>query len=175
MRRVVTVRDATGRSSIQVDDEPEAVVRFGPGFAVYDLWRTEAPPTSPVDGHVPDAYTFEPPTGAVFRIVVIPPDEVVEVSIRRGDRWGQNSPYRETGDAYGLHATATQDYVTVLSGRVDLRMPDGDQVRLEPGDVAVQCGAVHAWRNPGPDPLVLSVVMLGTRHGADDGGDQPSE
>ena len=74
---------------------------------------------------------------------------------------GRNSPYRRTGEDYGLHATTTQDYVTVISGRVDLRLPDGEQVRLGPGDVVVQRGTEHAWRNPGPDPLVLHVVMLG--------------
>lgn len=164
MRRVITGIDDEGRSVVEVSDEPAPTVEFGPGFAVTDLWRVDAPPTSPADGHAPTEYSFEPTTGAVFRVVVIPPDEVVEASIAAGDRWGRNSPYRRTGEDYGLHATTTQDWVTVLSGRVDLRMPDGQQVRLVPGDVVVQRGAEHAWRNPGPDPLVLHVAMLGVAH-----------
>ena len=161
MRRVITGVDADGRAVLEVD-EPTPTVEFGPGFAVTDLWRVEDPPTSPMDGEAPTSYSFEPAHGgAVFRVVTIPPDEVVEASIAAGEKWGRNSPYRRTGEDYGLHATATQDYVTVISGRVDLRLPDGDQVRLGPGDVVVQRGAAHAWRNPGPDPLVLHVVMLG--------------
>lgn len=164
MKRVVTGRDDDGRSHIDRVDEPATVVRFGPGFEVHELWRVDEPPTSPADGHDPPEYSFEPQRGAVFRVVVIPPDEVVQDSLARGEKWGRNTPYRSTGEDYGLHTTDTQDLVTVVSGRVDLRMPDGTQERLEPGDVVVQRGAEHAWRNPGPDPLVLHVVMLGVHH-----------
>lgn len=154
--------DGEGDSRIDVVDEPGTVVRFGPGFEVHEVWRLDAPPTDPTDGHDPESYSFVPERGAVFRVVVIPPDDVVRDSLERGDQWGRNTPYRATGDDYGLHGTATQDLVTVVSGRVDLRMPDGRQERLVPGDVVVQRGAVHAWRNPGPDALVLHVVMMGT-------------
>lgn len=165
MKRVVTGLDDDGNSVLTAVDEPGTVVRFGPGFEVHEIWRVDEPPASPGDGYDPPAYSFEPERGAVFRVVVIPPDEAVWESLERGDRWGRNSPYRATGDDYGLHGTDTLDLVTVVSGLVDLRMPDGTQERLEPGDVVVQRGAVHAWRNPGPDPLVLHVVMLGSQHG----------
>ncbi len=166
MKRVITSIDADGRSFFRQVDEPETVVRFGPGFEVHDIWRLDRPPTSLEDGHVPERYSFEPQIGAVFRVVVIPPDEVVLASLEAGEKWGANSPYRSTGDDYGLHGTTTQDLVSVVSGRVDLRMPDGTEQRLVAGDVVVQCGAVHAWRNPGPDPLVLHVVMFGVHHDA---------
>lgn len=160
----MTGRDDEGRSRIERVDEPGTVVRFGPGFEVHELWRVDEPPTSVEDGYDPPEYSFEPRHGAVFRVVVIPPDEVVRASLLRGEKWGRNTPYRSTGEDYGLHATDTQDLVTVVAGRVDLRMPDGTQERLEPGDVVVQRGAEHAWRNPGPEPLVLHVVMLGVHH-----------
>lgn len=165
MKRVVTRIDE-GKSSIERTDEPQTVVRFGPGFEVHEIWRLDQPPSAVVSGHVPDSYEFEPEVGAVFRRVVIPPDAVVMESLSRGEKWGRNTPYRTTGNDYGLHATETLDLVTVVSGHVDLRMPDGTQQRLEAGDAVVQQGAEHAWRNPGPDPLVLSVVMLGVRHPA---------
>ena len=164
VKRVITAIDDQGRSYLERVDEPGTVVRFGPGFEVHEVWRLERPPSSVRDGEVPERYSFEPQTGAVFRIVVIPPDEVVLASLEAGEKWGANSPYRSTGEDYGLHGTTTQDLVTVVSGCVDLRMPDGSDVRLVPGDVVVQCGAVHAWRNPGPDPLVLHVVMFGVHH-----------
>lgn len=164
MRRVVTGISEDGSSEFSTVDEPTTVVRFGPGFEVHELWRLDHPPTSVSDGRDPDAYSFEPEVGAVFRVVVIPPDDIVMASLERGDQWGRNSPYRSMGEDYGLHASATQDLVTVVSGRVDLRLESGRTQRLNPGDVVIQRGAVHAWRNPGPDPLVLHVVMLGTRH-----------
>lgn len=164
MQRVVTAISADGTSHIQQVDQPGTVVKFGPGFEVHEVWRLDDPPASVVAGRDPEAYTFEPSRGAVFRTVFIPPDELVMASLTSGEEWGRNSPYRTTGDDYGLHATATLDLVTVVAGQVDLRMPDGQQVRLSPGDVVVQQGAEHAWRNPGPDVLVLSVVMFGTGH-----------
>jgi mannose-6-phosphate isomerase-like protein (cupin superfamily) len=164
MRRVVTGVDDDGHSVLSIVDEPGTVVRFGPGFEVHELWRVDEPPTSTHDGYDPPSYVFEPERGAAFRVVVIPPDEVVQASLERGDRWGANTPYRTTDDSYGMHATETQDLVSVVAGVVDLSLPGGDQVRLEPGDVVVQRGAEHAWRNPGPGSVVLHVVMFGVRH-----------
>lgn len=164
MRRIVTGVDEQGESIVTSAEEPGTVVRFGPGFEVHELWRVEEPPTSVMDGHDPESYVFEPERGAVFRVVVIPPDEQVHDSIERGEPWGKNSPYRSTGDDYGMHGTSTLDLVSVVSGRVDLRLPDGREEQLGPGDAVVQRGAVHAWRNPGPDDLVLHVVMLGVGH-----------
>ena len=165
VKRVVTKRTEDGGAAFEQVGEPGTVVRFGPGFAVHEVWRLEGPPEAVSSGHDPKAYGFEPERGAVFRQVVIPPDETVMASLGRGEKWGRNSPYRSTGEDYGSHATETLDLVTVVSGRVDLRLPDGSSERLDPGDVVVQQGAEHAWRNPGPDPLVLSVVMMGVRHG----------
>ena len=171
MRRVITGVDADGRSRIESVDAPTPTVEFGPGFAVTDLWRVDAPPAAVGDGDAPEAYAFEPTEGAIFRTVVIPPDEVVRASIAAGERWGRNSPYRRTGEDYGLHATRTQDWVVVLSGQVGLRMPDGEEVPLAPGDVVIQRGAEHAWRNHGTEPVVLAVAMLGVeRDGVEQDG-----
>jgi len=164
MKRVVTGLDHEGGSVISKVDEPGTVIRFGPGFEVHEVWRLDEPPRSVDSGYDPEHYGFEPETGAVFRVVVIPPDDVVQESLERGEPWGANSPYRSAGDDYGLHRSDTLDLVTVVSGQVDLRLPDGEQQRMQPGDVVVQRGAEHAWRNPGPEPLVLHVVMFGVQH-----------
>jgi mannose-6-phosphate isomerase-like protein (cupin superfamily) len=164
MKRVITARDEAGRSSIVDDGAPGTVVRFGPGFEVHELWRIDEAPTSVNAGSDPEKYSFEPAQGAVFRAVVIPPDVEVQRSLERGDKWGANTPYRATGDDYGLHGTETIDFVSVVSGRVAVQMPDGSRSELGPGDAVVQRGAVHSWRNAGPEPVVLHVAMIGTRH-----------
>ena len=161
MKRVVTDVAPDGASIFSQVGEPGTVVRFGPGFEVHEVWRVDEPPHSVRDGYDPAEYVFEPDVGVIFRVVVIPPDEVVLASLVRGERWGANSPYRSTSEDFGLHTSSTQDLVSVVSGRVDLRLPDGREERLETGDVVVQRGAEHAWRNPGPDSVVLHVVMLG--------------
>ena len=44
----------------------------------------------------------------------------------------------------------TQSCVPV-TGKLILEMEDGSEILFEnPGDVVVQRGTVHAWRNPGP-------------------------
>jgi len=164
MKRVITALDESGTSSIVDEGSPGTVVRFGPGFEVHELWRLGEAPTSIADGRDPERYTFEPERGAVFRAVVIPPDAAVHQSLEQGDKWGANTPYRDTGDDYGLHGTNTIDFVSVMSGRVTVQMPDGSRSELRPGDAVVQRGAVHSWRNAGPDPVVLHVAMIGTQH-----------
>ena len=80
---------------------------------------------------------------------------------------------REGGDHHEncsrLHAYDTVDVVFVLEGEIDLEQSDGAVVRLRRGDVLVQNGAVHAWRNPTDERCVLGFVFFGTtrKGGAD--------
>ena len=62
-------------------------------------------------------------------------------------------------DAGALHRTDTVDYVICLNGPVDLLLDDR-VARLESGDIAVQCGANHGWRNPGASVARLAVILL---------------
>ncbi len=58
-----------------------------------------------------------------------------------------------------LHRTDTVDYVICLDGPIDLLVEAGD-VRLERGEIAIQCGAMHGWHNPGPGTARVAVVLL---------------
>jgi quercetin dioxygenase-like cupin family protein len=49
----------------------------------------------------------------------------------------------------------------VLSGEVDVELDDGVEVHLKAGDVLVQHGARHAWRNQSDQPCVLVVAVAG--------------
>jgi hypothetical protein len=60
-----------------------------------------------------------------------------------------------------LHAYDTVDVIFVLEGQIDLEQSDGAVVRLRRGDVLVQNGAVHAWRNPTDERCVLGFVFFG--------------
>ncbi|KAI0735108.1 hypothetical protein C8Q76DRAFT_270891 [Earliella scabrosa] len=49
------------------------------------------------------------------------------------------------------HRTSSLDHNILITGRLILQMEDGSETLLEnPGDVVVQRGTVHAWKNPGP-------------------------
>ena len=57
-------------------------------------------------------------------------------------------------DADGARAPA-------VSGKLILEMEDGTEVLLEnPGDTVVMRGALHAWRNPGPEWARWMAVII---------------
>ena len=48
-----------------------------------------------------------------------------------------------------------------VSGKLILEMEDGTEVLLEnPGDTVVMRGALHAWRNPGPEWARWMAVII---------------
>jgi quercetin dioxygenase-like cupin family protein len=59
-----------------------------------------------------------------------------------------------------MHRTPTIDLFTVIAGRPVLRLDDGSETELAPGDCVVQRGTSHAWHNPTDDPCMLSGVMI---------------
>jgi len=174
IRRVVTGRDAQGRSCVLFDGpapnvNPGAVAASA---AMTDLWVFES---CPVDvsgdrdcGRLP--FKFEPPeSGGHLRIVQSagkPADydpaadqsavPVHEPRRRRGGTWdkgGQN--------AYSspIHKSDTVDYGIVLEGERVLLLDDGEYV-MKPGDVVVQLGNWHGWTNP-RGPSLMAFVMMG--------------
>ncbi|KAK7969596.1 hypothetical protein PG988_008669 [Apiospora saccharicola] len=47
-----------------------------------------------------------------------------------------------------MHRTVSLDYGVVLEGEVELVLDSGEVRRMGRGDLAVQRGTMHAWRNP---------------------------
>lgn len=131
LRRVVTGRDPQGRSTVLSDGPAETMI-----------WRTEVSPAgnSGSDDAGGGPFGFDiPEGGSLFIFGDLPPDGTL-------------------GDM-GMHATDTIDYVTVISGQVTL-VTETAETLLRAGDVLVQRGVVHGWRNDGPDPCRLAVVLL---------------
>lgn len=64
------------------------------------------------------------PGGTVLRLVDMPP--------------GATSP---------MHRTVSLDYGVVMEGSVELILDDGVSRVMERGDISVQRGTIHAWRN----------------------------
>ncbi|CAO2657359.1 Nn.00g034850.m01.CDS01 [Neocucurbitaria sp. VM-36] len=46
-----------------------------------------------------------------------------------------------------MHRTVSLDYGVVLEGEVELVLDSGETRRMKRGDVAIQRGTMHAWRN----------------------------
>ena len=63
------------------------------------------------------------------------------------------------GDSKPMHATDTIDYLVVISGEAVFITETGETT-LRAGDVLVDRGVVHAWRNDGDQPCRLVNVLV---------------
>ncbi|CCW20022.1 hypothetical protein EBBID32_43930 [Sphingobium indicum BiD32] len=54
----------------------------------------------------------------------------------------------------------------MFAGEMTLIQGDGTEQTLKPGDVLVQNGAMHAWKNRGTEPCIICFVVLGTPRAA---------
>ena len=59
-----------------------------------------------------------------------------------------------------MHRTQSLDYGVVLEGTIEMELDDGSVTRLKRGDVAVQRGTNHAWRNPSKTEWTRMLFVL---------------
>ena len=64
-------------------------------------------------------------------------------------------------DEPGMHRTDTTDFGIVLSGTVVLELDDRAEVTLGAGDLVIQNGTRHRWRNAGDGPTRMVFVAVG--------------
>lgn len=170
IRRVVTGHDAAGRARV-VDDGEVAPITSGllPGAAAYRLWGRDERPAFPDDGAPRPAAAWYPPRdGSRFQINTIPPGELVPdadldvaAAMDELEREMPGALAAADPDVPGMHVTDSIDYVLVVSGEVTLDLDGGEQAVLRAGDVVVQNGTRHAWRNHGTEPCTIVGVAVG--------------
>lgn len=164
-RRVVTGIDAEGKSFF-VHDGPTPG-RLDLGIAVNEeIWVDDPGRPDPAAGRDPateEVFHLEPPKGgSVVRVFTFLPGSRDPEQVRSALA-GAASRF-DTGDAMepddpGMHTTATIDYGIVLSGEIDLELDRGE-VHLRAGDVVVQRGTRHAWRNRGSEPCSIAFILI---------------
>ena len=169
MRRIVTGRSSDGQSVV-VDDHPpaERIYKSVPGLSISLVWATEpgTPATSSTDSTT-DLTSLVPPVGGTRLMrLVLPPDSVMMSPDFDGMAFAtehqRNAPgLAELFEPDGMHATPTVDYSIVLEGEVWLETGGGELTELGPGDVVVQNGTHHAWRNRSDKPAVLLSALIG--------------
>lgn len=59
-----------------------------------------------------------------------------------------------------MHRTKSLDYGVVLEGEVEMVLDDGSVTKLRRGDVAIQRGTMHAWRNPSKTEFARLLFVL---------------
>lgn len=139
VRRVVTGHNASGRAVIASDARFDPVDVASGDAAMCLLWTAPDLPVDnndPADGRARDAGTTLR-GGSVIRTTDMYP--------------GEASPF---------HRTSSLDYGIVISGQVELELDDGVTTLLGPGDVVVQRGTVHLWRNPSMTETCRIVFIL---------------
>jgi len=62
-----------------------------------------------------------------------------------------------------MHKTNTVDYAVVYEGEIWLELDDAKTVHLKRGDVVVQNGTRHAWRNKGTAPVTMLFFLNGAK------------
>jgi mannose-6-phosphate isomerase-like protein (cupin superfamily) len=169
VRRVVTGHDSNGRA-IFASDEMVAPITLAamPGSEFHRLWGSDVPQTYPDAGEQPNGPAYFPPVGGFrFGLFTIPPEreadypEDMEAAMGEIEAKLPGLMAHMELDEPGMHTTDTTDYEIVLSGTIVLELDDGAEVTLSPGDTVVQNGTRHRWRNPGTEPAVLGVVLVG--------------
>jgi quercetin dioxygenase-like cupin family protein len=139
VRRVVTGHDKNGKAHVVIDEISDNVVSWRAGQDSTVIWATDQTPAdlALVNDISADVEATTVSNGTVFRISRFEP-----------------------GVAPRNHRTASLDYAVVMSGTIDMELDDGEIVHLKAGDVLVQRGTVHNWKNPGTEPCMIAFILI---------------
>ncbi len=184
IRRVVTGKDAQGRSKVQWDgpapNSHEASLGSGRGHTDLWVWHETPLPINGAndDGNLP--YIFSGPIGGGhFRVVQArakPADydrskdaEVIAPHAPKPRVPGQGLWDRGGNSLYesAMHKTQTLDYGIVIHNERDLVLDDC-KLPMRVGDIVVQVGAWHQWHFP--DGARMAFDMIWADFGADGKG-----
>ena len=132
--RLITGHDKEGKSIIStaVNEHPQQTGVDNDSALFALSYCSEAFPVDMNDDKDIDAYkkySSQPPglvinSGTVLRHVDMKP--------------GLLSP---------MHRTVSLDYGIVIEGEIELILDSGERRKMVPGDIAIQRGTMHAWRN----------------------------
>lgn len=146
IKRVITTHAAGGRTTFSdaiAEEAPFQELPDGVQFALcYATNQFPVRMSDDADITAYQGYTENLPgitisTGSVLRVVDMKP--------------GALSP---------MHRTISLDYGVVLEGEVELILDSGESRVLKRGDISVQRGTNHAWRNRSPTSWARMLYVL---------------
>jgi len=174
MRRVIT-GVVGGKAVFLADGEPSNRHEYAgwPGHMTSVIWATAATPTLPVSlGGEPQPGILVSPAPGETRLMCVrfPPDSIFADPRFDGPGYGAEAGVHLKGliDAFepggnGMHRTDSIDYDVVIDGEIWLELDDGAETCLKTGDVVVQGGTRHAWRNKSAKDAVMLFVLVGAK------------
>jgi quercetin dioxygenase-like cupin family protein len=144
IRRVVTGHDENGKAKVIIDGIA-GNERAGSAAGQYNtlMWCTDSMPCEmPIGEDAEDMGarklgTYPPVNGTRFMIADYPP-----------------------GNIPRMHRTETIDYIIVLDGEIEMELDDKEVVTIRQGDVMIQRGTYHAWRNVSDRPCRMAFVLI---------------
>jgi mannose-6-phosphate isomerase-like protein (cupin superfamily) len=169
-RRIVT-GNVNGKAVVQ-SDEPLLAYEFKtvPGYEHTLIWLNPATPDLSKEQRLdryPDS-VVPGPGGTSLHFVTFPPGSVFGDRSFDGEAAQNEALVRLRGLADhfekedpAMHKTNTVDYALVYAGEIWMELDDGETLHLKRGDVVVQNGTRHAWRNKGTKPVTMLFVLSG--------------
>jgi len=169
-RRVVTA-NVSGKSVVQ-SDEPLPAYEFKtvPGYEHTLIWINAGIPDLSKEqrfDRYPDS-VVPGPGGTSLHFVTFPPGSVFADPSFDGEAARDEALIRLRGLADhfekedpAMHKTNTVDYSVVYDGEIWLELDNSETLHLKRGDVVVQNGTRHAWRNKGAKPVTMLFFLNG--------------
>jgi len=179
-RRVVTT-NVDGKSVVQSDEQMQAYeFESVPGYEHTLVWVNPSTPDLREEQRF-DRYpesVVPGPGGTSLHFVTFPPSSVFADPLFEGEAARREALIRLRGLADhfekedpAMHKTNTVDYAVVYDGEIWLELDDARTVHLKTGDVVVQNGTRHAWRNKGTAPVTMLFFLNGAKRVTRDGYD----
>ena len=171
-RRVVT-GNVSGKSVVQ-SDEPLPAYEFKtvPGYEHTLVWVNPTTPDLREEqrfDRYPDS-VVPGPGGTSLHFVTFPPSSVFADPSFDGEASRKEALIRLRGLADhfekedpAMHKTNTVDYAIVFDGEMWLELDDAKTIHLKKGDVVVQNGTRHAWRNKTTEPVTMLFFLNGAK------------
>jgi hypothetical protein len=169
-RRIAT-GNVNGKSVIQSDEPMQAYdFKTVPGYEHTLIWLNPATPDLRKEQRLdryPDS-VVPGPGGTSLHLVTFPPDSVFVDPSFDGAAARDEALIRLRGLAdhfekedSGMHKTSTVDYAVVCDGEIWLELDDSETLYLKRGELVVQNGTRHAWRNRGTKPVTMFFFLNG--------------
>jgi mannose-6-phosphate isomerase-like protein (cupin superfamily) len=171
-RRIVT-ENVNGKSVVQSDEQMQTYeFKTVPGYEHTLVWVNPKTPDLGEEqrfDRYPDS-VVPGPGGTSLHFVTFPPSSVFADPSFDGEAARKEALIRLRGLADhfekedpGMHKTNTVDYAIVFDGEMWLELDDAKTIHLKKGDVVVQNGTRHAWRNKSNEPVTMLFFLNGAK------------
>lgn len=167
IRRVVTGHDEQGRSVFVSDASAPRAKDFKdiPGYGFSQVWCSATP--AEADQSQQGGSLLPAAGGSSLLMISLPPDSVMAAPLDPQRAFGEMVEALPgliecfEPEAPGMHRTPTIDYVVIIEGELWLELDDGQERLVRSGDVVIQNGTRHAWRNKSDKVAKAAVFMQG--------------